>query len=341
MQHQPALDGLRAFAVIAVMAAHAGIGHIVPGGFGVTLFFFLSGYLITSLMRHEAEGHGKVSLPKFYMRRVLRIFPPLYITMVLVTLLGTTAILPIGVGAIGWLSDAAFLTNYAYLWTSERGLPLPLWSLDVEEHFYLLFPVFYIAVLGSKRPVTAIAIIAILCLLELAIRLYNVASIPDTSLNYYWSHTHMDSILFGSALALWQNPALDGDAWKPKRWQTGAALLGLIMTFTIRDEAFRQSVRYTMQGITLFVLFSYILHDRGWISRLLSSWVLNRVGLYSYTLYLCHMPVFQIVQIWGPAMGEAGVGIIGSILSLVYAALMYELIEKRIAQWRRAFRGTG
>ena len=336
MRHQSALDGIRAIAVMIVIASHAGLSHMVPGDFGVTLFFFLSGYLITSLMRDENERSGSVSLHKFYLRRVFRIFPPLYITMALVTLLGVVGMIPMLAGPNGWLSDALFLTNYAYLWTKELGLNLPLWSLDVEEHFYLLFPLFYIFVLRPRRPIIGVAIIAGVCLLELMIRLYNVATISDILQNKYWTHTRIDSILFGSALALWQNPALDGDAWQPKPWHILVAMIGLLSTFVIRDEGFRQTFRHTIQGVTLFVMFSVILQNRGRLNAFLSSWPLKWIGLYSYTLYLCHVPAFQIVRHYWPNASEPLVGVIGSLLALGYAAVMYEAIEKPVARWRRS-----
>src|SRR5437016_5429614 len=77
----PSLDGIRAVAFLFVFVAHAGLGNVVPGGFGVTIFFFLSGYLITTLMRREAERSGTVSLRIFYARRFLRIFPPFYLVL--------------------------------------------------------------------------------------------------------------------------------------------------------------------------------------------------------------------------------------------------------------------
>src|SRR5229473_790790 len=81
----PSLDGLRAFSFLLVFVAHAGLEGIVPGGFGVTVFFFLSGYLITTLMRQEFERYGDVSLKHFYLRRVLRILPPFYLVLIAAT----------------------------------------------------------------------------------------------------------------------------------------------------------------------------------------------------------------------------------------------------------------
>src|SRR6185436_5891718 len=131
----PSLDGLRMIAVSLVFFAHAGLEKWVPGGFGVTLFFFLSGYLITTLMRIEYENKGRVSIPNFYMRRLLRIFPPLYITVTISVLLGLFAILPTNMNALGIASHYLFFTNYASLLWPGTGAPGmgPLWSLAVEE----------------------------------------------------------------------------------------------------------------------------------------------------------------------------------------------------------------
>src|SRR5271163_2884515 len=89
--HIPSLDGLRAVSFLIVFLAHAGVEGF-PGGFGVTVFFFLSGYLITTLMRMEADASGKVSLKHFYLRRALRILPPFYVVLVAATLLAAAGV---------------------------------------------------------------------------------------------------------------------------------------------------------------------------------------------------------------------------------------------------------
>lgn len=335
MYHSPVLDGLRALAVLIVIAAHAGLGGIIPGGFGVTIFFFLSGYLITSLLRVEAARDGSISLPQFYVRRVLRIFPPLYVTMVAVGFLGAIGLIPAGYGTSGVVADVLFLTNYSTLWSNQTGLPIPLWSLDVEEHFYLLFPIFYMLALRGRRPSVAAGAIMAICMSVLLVRIYNVTVLPDYSLNYYWTHTRVDSILFGCCLAVWQNPVLDKDAWRPKLWQNSLAIAGLLATFLIRDEAFRESFRYTIQGACLFVLFSMVIQDKGLVSRIFSSSYLKVVGLLSYTLYLCHMPLFLVVENVAPDIGLFGTGVLGVVLSFAFSGAMYLWVERPIAVWRR------
>src|SRR6187431_2198154 len=89
----PSLDGLRALSILIVFLSHAGLSHVIPGPFGVAIFFFLSGYLITTLMRQERERTGSVNLWHFYLRRTLRIFPPLYLILAFTWLLVATGLL--------------------------------------------------------------------------------------------------------------------------------------------------------------------------------------------------------------------------------------------------------
>ena len=155
----PSLDGIRALAVGLVFAAHAGAGNISPGPLGVTIFFFLSGYLITTLLRMEFEKTGSISLRNFYLRRAFRILPPLYLVLAAaygLTLLGLLGAQKLRLGAC--LSQVFFFRDYQILssgWDgSQTGRPLgtgSLWSLAVEEHFYILFPLCYLVLADSSR----------------------------------------------------------------------------------------------------------------------------------------------------------------------------------------------
>src|SRR5689334_10674534 len=149
----PSLDGLRAIAFLLVFFAHTGLDKIVPGGFGVTVFFFLSGYLITTLLRLESETTGHVSLKSFYVRRCRRILPPLYVTLIVVYLVATFGIVR-GQGTVGGAVSAIFYYyNYFDLKNLGGGLPTGLdvlWSLTIEEHFYFVFPLLFCAAVHYK-----------------------------------------------------------------------------------------------------------------------------------------------------------------------------------------------
>ena len=334
-RHLPQLDGIRAVAVLIVIVSHAGLGRIIPGGFGVTIFFFLSGYLITSLLRVEIAEHGKVDFKAFYLRRTLRIMPALYVTLAILTALYLAGAFggQVNPSAIPW--DYLFLSNYSHLWGQTRGLPVPLWSLAIEEHFYLLFPLAF-AIYTSRGNFrrTALAC-AIACVIILGLRFSTLLWFDDVGFNYYWSHTRLDSILFGCILALWQNPLLDRGAWRPNRLHVLAALVTLLCTFAFRDEIFRQTIRYTLHGAGLFVLFSYILAEGSkLLQKVLTSPPMIWIGLVSYSLYLCHFAIFQALTI-NTGLNAVAIGVTGTLLSLGYAFLMRRYVELPILSWRR------
>ncbi len=137
----PSLDGLRGVSFLIVFVAHAGLDKIIPGRVGVNIFFLLSGYLITTLMIREREKTGWISLKLFYLRRSLRIFPPMYSIMA-ATLIYLAVVHHLeGITFVGVCSQLFYYQNYFF--HGGKGL-IPglgvLWSLAVEEHFYLFFP---------------------------------------------------------------------------------------------------------------------------------------------------------------------------------------------------------
>ena len=141
----PSLDGMRALAFLIVFVAHSMPYRDLPGGFGVTVFFFLSGYLITTLLRAEAQSTSTISLKGFYTRRVLRIFPPCYLTIVIVAALARAGVV---YNVESYKSLAAGFLYFSNYWNIAGWGNLPaglgiLWSLAVEEHYYLLFPLLY------------------------------------------------------------------------------------------------------------------------------------------------------------------------------------------------------
>jgi peptidoglycan/LPS O-acetylase OafA/YrhL len=341
LDHIVPLDGFRALAILIVFVAHCGLERLIPGGFGVTIFFFLSGYLITTLLRSEYAQTGRIDIKAFYIRRSVRILPSLYITLLLI--LGISQWLPAEHPAQFWgvFSQLVFLTNYPWITGYAQGVTgPPLWSLAVEEHFYLIFPVVFSAILAALSPRKAAGLCLGACIAVLGIRLATVATISDIGQIYYWTHTRIDSILFGCCLALWQNPVLDKGAWRPRLVHVLFALAILLGCFAIRDELFRQTVRYTLQGGALFVIFSYAIQDRGWVSIALSTRPLRVIALYSYTLYLIHVPVIAGVHALFPTLGLLGIIVISGALSMLYAAGMYALVEQPAANWRRRLRSS-
>src|SRR5262245_993592 len=213
--HIPSLDGIRGLAALTVFVSHAMYGDIVPGGFGVTVFFFLSGYLITTLLRMEHEQSGQVRLRNFYLRRVYRIIPPMYIVLTIAVLLAVTNIVPDRMTLDAVLSQYAHLTNYYYIFFGHQNFAPAtslMWSLAVEEHFYLLFPLLVSILFRYCSARRTAGILFGICLLVLAWRCYLVLGVGlGHRWTYYATDTRLDSILYGCIMGVWCNPALDRD----------------------------------------------------------------------------------------------------------------------------------
>lgn len=336
LPHIEELDGLRAIAVGMVFVAHSHLAPFIPGGFGVTIFFFLSGYLITTLMRLERAQTGNVSLRGFYLRRFLRINPPLWISMFAVWLMLEVGWIDMDWDWKGILSQFFFYSNYMVGNPDVSRLPMPLWSLAVEEHFYLIFPLVFICAMRWLNIAQFAKICMMACVAVLGMRLLNIYALGIVSDNYYWTHTRIDSIIFGCILALWQNPIIEKNpVWRPSHLHFGGGMLVILGTFIFRDEAFREGLRYTIQGGALLVVFSYILQEKGVLSRFLQLRPLQILGLYSYTFYLIHYPAIYAARNCFPNLPVYLQIAIAGAASLVFCALMHRLVEKPLAALRR------
>ena len=348
--HIPSLDGMRALAVMIVFVGHAGLGHIVPGGFGVTVFFFLSGYLITTLLRREYESHGTISFAKFYLRRVYRIFPPLYLVLGILIALKLSGFVHHDMTWTAVAAQVFHLTNY-YLITypSVEAAPVvpytvPFWSLAVEEHFYLLFPLALLLLLKRWSYGQAASALALGCLLVLLWRfaLLGIADNPG-HYTYHATDTRLDSLLYGCIMGLWLNPALDkAPGWIGARgWAVlcAVAIAFLAVSFLWRSEEFRATLRYTLQGIALFPLFyCAVRYHRSALFTWLNTRPVRALGLVSYTFYLCH---FAAIDIAGKLLSVDGLarGVAGFVLTAAFSAACYLLIERRFAAMRRKLHG--
>jgi peptidoglycan/LPS O-acetylase OafA/YrhL len=328
----PGLDGVRAIAFLLVYVSHAGFEKLIPGGLGVTIFFFLSGFLITTLLRLEREKSGQVSIRQFYLRRTLRIFPPMYITLFTWSALAAAGIL---IGAPRWedlLLASSFLSNYSIALLHHRiaGGMMVMWSLAVEEHFYLLFPWMFIFFTARRFSVRAqVGMLAVLCALCLVWRTAAFAVLHQEAV-YYHTDTRFDSILFGCILAIAMNPVVERvPAWLEKNIGWLASLgLGLIgATIALRSNLFRETLRYSVQGVALGLMMLFVLlRSNGWIVRGLEHPVMTFLGRRSYAMYLIHLCLLETISTkLGISMRAACLA--SFPLMLGYAQLMYVAVE--------------
>ena len=357
----PSLTGIRALAVMLVFATHAGVPDS-PAPLGVTIFFFLSGYLITTLLRREYERNGTISLRAFYLRRACRILPPLYIVLILADLLtlgGAFSYNRLSPG--GTLSQFFFFSNYHTLdagWFGVGTGAAPgtgvLWSLAVEEHFYLLFPAFYLVLCRwVPSPRRQAAVLAAICGAVLLWRYVLILGLHMSfDRTYVGTDTRIDSILFGCILGVLGNPAPDlrspGERSRLDRYWAPAlapiALLALALFCPwpgnlapafFRRIDFTATAQYTIEGLALIPIFVVAVRfaNRG-IFKLLNHRAVVLVGVLSYSMYISEVTIIDLVHEHLPG-SQMMHGPIYLVLTLAFAYAMYRLIEKPFARVRK------
>lgn len=341
----PSLDGLRAVSIAVVFFSHAGVSPLIPGGFGVTVFFFLSGYLITSLLIQEHALHQSIAIKAFYLRRVVRLGPPLLITLAFATLLVLLGVAEGDLSAAAIVSQIFFYTNYFALYgpdvgNSVQGLGI-LWSLAVEEHFYLLYPWVFIMLARDRIRLRTIVALLATVLIWRMIWFYGFGS-SEWEI-YTRTDTRIDSMLYGCLLALMTGRGKSG-AWFPERFMyplLGLACVTLIVTFFVRDPAFRSTIRYSLQGLALMPIFHFAVtqHDL-WMFRPLNWKPIRRIGQYSYTLYLVHFVIINAMILHGFTNDDIMLlTVVAAALSLTYAAIVFEFVERPLRPLRQRLTG--
>jgi peptidoglycan/LPS O-acetylase OafA/YrhL len=347
----PVLDGLRGLAILVVVISHYGFGKLIPGGFGVTLFFFISGFLITRLLIVEWAKTGRIDLTGFYLRRLFRLYPALLFMVALATgfLLASGCGLMIG----DLLSTLFYYRNYYMLYGGSTASFLCrqvfniTWSLAIEEHFYLLFPFLFIA---GKRRLAALAGVMVIIIVAVACwRLYIIDTNGLTELTigriYNLTDTRIDAIMFGCLVSVLVRLDTNGQ-WLRRSthpaWVAGALAL-LLFTFLYRNSVFRESWRYSLQGLSLCILVTALVYNQVYtrLARRLSAPWLVTIGKLSYSLYLFHWLGMCVAN---RLIGEERLSVdwlatavpIGLLLSIV----SYNYVEKPTASLRRRFGST-
>ena len=288
----PALDGLRALAVIAVMVYHSGL--ILGGYLGVDVFFTLSGFLITSLLIDEYSARGTIGLRNFYYRRALRLLPALFtfLTVWTIVLLSTV---PTTFWSVIW-TYVALVTLYVANWALMLGSPLGIfghtWSLAIEEQFYFVWPLMILFLLRSFRS-RANVMLLLLCSAGVSLlwRFYLTLGTNTLDRVYWATDTHADGLLIGSALALLVGlKVFSGVALRYA--SVGAAIvLVYLLTFTPLGAAYAYGVTSVVAFVTAILILD-VISARSWLAIALEQPWIAWTGRISYGLYLWHFPVF-------------------------------------------------
>jgi len=338
----PSLDGIRAIAILMVFFAHSGLGHIVPGGLGVTIFFVLSGYLITTLMRMEFTKTGGIGFRGFYLRRFVRLMPPLFIIVFLTMLLASIGIIDGQFSLSGLLSVLFYVGNYFVIANDYEGLPAGLgiiWSLAIEEQYYLFYPPLIVLLFRSGRVALTALILFMLCMAVLSWRYWLALNGASEIYIYMATDTRVDAILVGCLLAVLHNPWLDPVS--PRKpvidWLIIFACIGVLLgTLLYRDEFFRQTLRYSLQYFAIApLIYLAVARSDLMLFRWLNWRPLVYIGTISYTVYLSHYVVFYGIKKHWPQIDWIWLLLIGALVTLAVAEPMRRWVEQPCARLRK------
>jgi peptidoglycan/LPS O-acetylase OafA/YrhL len=340
------IDALRALAVTIVVLGHAGVPRM-PGDAGVTVFFVISGFIITHLLLRERESTGGFSVRRFYIRRALKLAPPFAALIVVPTLFYTIW------NGINWATFATqvlFTYNWAQILFPETAwLILPgsnvTWSLAVEEQFYIVFAVIWMAFVGKKWWRPALTVLACAAIVAANVARVDIYSATEASVRIVrGTDTRMDAIAWGLLAALVFKLWRDGQhhrllRWTGQPWTIVAAAVLFMATFAVPGEEFTQTWRYTLQSVLTAVVILYGLTSTpGRIShivdRISASKVVTVLGLSSYSIYLIHDVINQAmrdsVDFLPPVLRIAAVVVVGVSAGLA----SYYLIERPVLNLR-------
>ncbi len=309
--YQPAIDGLRALCVLAIMLYHADLPWL-PGGFlGVEVFFVISGYLITSLLRAEYSNHARIDLVAFWTRRARRLLPAAWSLLLSVSVLAV-AFLPDEVWRLRGevAAGLTYVSNWYFLFSQQSyfeqvgrpSLLRHLWSLAIEEQFYLLWPLVF-AWAARRFPGRGVGYFSLALALASALWMaLRVVPGEDPSALYFDAAARAAAMLLGGALATLKNPVeARGGQGSGRLWDLlgTLALVGLGWACVAFGEADAIVFRGGLIAVDLCALAVIValVHPRGvWLKRALGAAPLRFVGTRSYSLYLWHWPLFALTR---------------------------------------------
>lgn len=350
LRHVPALDGLRGLAVALVLLYHGGIAHFAGGHLGVTMFFTLSGFLITSLLLLERQRTGRISLRSFWARRARRLVPALLLCFPLVALVVKLSPQPAGHGLTGdavaaalWVANWRFIFEH-HTYADLFSMPSPFqhfWSLAVEEQYYLVFPVVAAVVLARRGRRGLALLVGQLIIVSAAVGVLLAHHAYTLSRAYYGTDSRIAEILVGALLALLLVRSTGPRELGPRARIAvdagavgGLAVLALLVTSLPYGDVRLFRGGLLLAAVATAVVVAAAVQPRSLVARALSFPPLVRLGVISYGVYLFHWPLF--LAITARSTGTTGAALFGLRVAatLVLATASYLLVEAPVRRGR-------
>ena len=344
------LDGIRAIAVIMVLAYHLKLALFKSGFLGVTVFFVLSGYLITGILISEVEEEGTIDLKNFWLRRIRRLVPAVMSMAVVIIFVSAVVNRVIFTkGCKDFLASVLGFNNWWQIFNKvsyfeAAGVPSPFthcWSLAIETQFYLIYPLILLGIYKlvksreegrAKRGLLFAGVTLMLALISVILMIVLFDPQQDASRVYYGTDTRAFSLLFGALLAiLWEYQMVPRRLSASVNMVLGSVSFAALLVMTI---AINGSSNFWYRGGQFFgtiltVLMVYAVSGRKtWLSRFLSNPVLKWIGDRSYSIYLWHYPIILLIS--KGIKASWWITLIEIVLSVVLAELSYRFIETPI-----------
>ena len=344
------LDGIRAIAVIMVLAYHLKLALFKSGFLGVTVFFVLSGYLITGILISEVEEEGTIDLKNFWLRRIRRLVPAVMsMAVVIIFVSAVVNRIIFTKGCKDFLASVLGFNNWWQIFNKvsyfeAAGVPSPFthcWSLAIETQFYLIYPLIFLAVYKlakgrgngrAKRGLLFAGVTLMLALISVILMIVLFDPQQDASRVYYGTDTRAFSLLFGALLAiLWEYRMVPRRLSVSVNMVLGSVSFAVLLVMTI---AINGSSNFWYRGgqfvgtiLTVLVIYT-VLGRKTWLSRFLSNPVLKWIGDRSYSIYLWHYPIILLIS--KGIKASWWITLIEIVLSVVLAELSYRFIETPI-----------
>ena len=344
------LDGIRAIAVIMVLAYHLKLALFKSGFLGVTVFFVLSGYLITGILISEVEEEGTIDLKNFWLRRIRRLVPAVMSMAVVIIFVSAVVNRVIFTkGCKDFLASVLGFNNWWQIFNKvsyfeAAGVPSPFthcWSLAIETQFYLIYPLILLGIYKlaksrgegrAKRGLLFAGVTLLLALISVILMIVLFDPQKDASRVYYGTDTRAFSLLFGALLAiLWEYRMVPRRLSASVNMVLGSVSFAalLVMTIAINGSSNFWYRGGQFVGTILTVLMVYAVSGRKtWLSRFLSNPVLKWIGDRSYSIYLWHYPIILLIS--KGIKASWWITLIEIVLSVVLAELSYRFIETPI-----------
>lgn len=344
------LDGIRAIAVIMVLAYHLKLALFKSGFLGVTVFFVLSGYLITGILISEVEEEGTIDLKNFWLRRIRRLVPAVMsMAVVIIFVSAVVNRIIFTKGCKDFLASVLGFNNWWQIFNKvsyfeAAGVTSPFthcWSLAIETQFYLIYPLILLGIYKlaksrgegrAKRGLLFAGVTLLLALISVILMIVLFDPQQDASRVYYGTDTRAFSLLFGALLAiLWEYRMVPRRLSASVNMVLGSVSFAVLLVMTI---AINGSSNFWYRGGQFFgtiltVLMVYAVSGRKtWLSRFLSNPVLKWIGDRSYSIYLWHYPIILLIS--KGIKASWGITLIEIVLSVVLAELSYRFIETPI-----------